>query len=171
MSSPYNFDDWNAMHIAYGEADDAIKLLHGRFKKDWQSLRSTNDGWQTVKDFQELVTKGIEALCNRAGIPAFKTAHLFQQRIAKEWLDEVALKQLLFFLLLMGKGLEVFTMQGSIEARFGEMHAAQVVEAALFLSEQFRRAAAQQDIDHITAIFQETFVASPKLDEYRRFFI
>lgn len=150
-----------AIRQAFQEADKILMLLHKRFEKD---------GQQTVGDLRELAAKGIEGLCQRAGIPTYQTTGIFNYRIVKSWLEEVALKKLLFTLLITGKGAEVYAMRRAIDARFGEIYAGEIASAAMFLAEQFVKATESNDYDRITAVMRGTFVASPKLEEYHRQF-
>jgi hypothetical protein len=161
---------YDAIGKGFHEAEDVLHLLHARCMRDGEQMSSTNEGMQTVGDLRELVTNGIQGLCQRMDIPAFNTAHIFSLKIVSSWLEEIALKMLLFMLLTMGKGTEALNMQAAIDARFGKAYSAEIAGAALFLAEQMMKASQRRDFDQMTEIMRGLFVASPKLEEYHKQF-
>jgi hypothetical protein len=151
-------------HRAYQQAEDVAKKLFARFMKDFEH----GDGTQTVEDLREVAqTQSIVSLLfNRVGIPA-STMQAIVPTSAMLWLEEVTLKQLLFFPLIMGKGEETLKMRRGIDLL---PHSEEIVGAALFLAQQFTEANRQRDFNRVTAVFQGLLVATPQSEEDREKF-
>lgn len=164
---------YDAIGKGFHESEDVLRLLLARCMQDAEAnekMRSAKGGMQTVGDLRELVTNGIQGLCKRMNIPAFKATRMFNFNTVSGWLEEVALKILLFMLVTMGKGTEVLNMRTAIDAHFGKDYAEDIASAALFLAQRFMKASKQKDYDLMTDIMQSLPVAGSKLEEYHKQF-
>lgn len=149
---------------AYQQAEDVAKKLFARFMNDFEH----GDGTQTVEDLREVAKTQsmVSLLFNRVGIPA-STMEVIVPTSAMTWLEETTLKQLLFFLLIMGRGEEALKMRRGIDPL---PHSEEIVGAALFLAQQFTKANSQSDFNKITAVFQGLLVATPESEKDRKKF-
>lgn len=155
---------------AYQQAEDVAAKLFARFMKDFENMKSEKDGMQTLGDLREFATRQslVSVLHNRVGIPV-STIDDIVNTSAIRWLSEVALKQLLFFLLLMGKGAEVQNMHTAIDLL---PHGREIAGDSLQLAREFSDldTTDQRNFERMSEIFRQTMIATPQTEKDREKF-